>query len=354
MFKRVFKKTISGVKKIGTQVRRRWKLALLVLVVLAAASFFFYSQQRAAQPKVTFIKPEHTDLTKTLEVSGVVDAKEKAALRFAAGGKVVYLGAQEGDWVKKGQTIASIDQRELQKRLQQDLNAYIRERWDWESTQDATDYTVEELETRRDIDKQQTQLNDSVLDVEIRSIAITNSYLTAPFAGILVTSPLTVTGVQLAANEAFEIINPTTLVFKAAVDEADLGLVKLAQTANINLDSYPNESITASVSAISYKSQQASSGTVFVIDLPLTGDNLLSKYRLGMNGDAILNLETRTNVLAIPLDATRTRDDKTYVDVKTGENTFEEREIQVGLETDDMIEVTSGLSGDDEIVLPES
>lgn len=353
ILKKFLRPVTTRLKKIGLGLRRRWKLVAIILIVAALIGGYLITQSRANQPKLTFVRPEYTNLTKTLEISGVVDAKEKASMRFAAGGKVVYLGAEEGDWVKKGQTIATIDQRELQKRLQQDLNAFVRERWDWESTQDATDYHVEELETRRDIDQQQTQLNDTVLNVEIRQIAISNSYLTAPFAGVLVSSPLSVAGVHLSPSEAFEIVNPSTLVFKAAVDEADISQVYLGEIGDINLDAYPDDPITATVSAIGFKSQQSASGTVFVIDLPLTGVDAVNRYRLGMNGDVILNVETKENVLAIPLDTTRQRDGKTYVDVRTGETTYEEREITIGLETDDLVEVTSGLSPEDEILLPE-
>lgn len=354
MLRKILTRILRFIKKIARQLKKRWKLLLILLGIAAGAAFLIYRNQQANQPNPTFIKPERTTLTKTLEISGVVDAQEKAAMRFAIGGKVVYLGAEEGDWVKKGQTIASLDQRTLQKQLQKDFNSYIRERWDWESTQDATDYDVEELETRRDIDQQQTQLNDTVLDIEIRDIAIQESRLSAPFAGVLVQSPLTVAGVQISASDIFEVVNPATLVFKAAVDESDIALVKPGQVGEINLDAYSDQPLTASVSAIGYKSQQASTGTVFVIDLPIVGEDLLNRYRLGMNGDVVLEIETKSNVLAIPLDATRQRDTKTYVDVRTGETSFAEREIQTGLETDDMIEVVSGLTEDEEIVLPES
>lgn len=341
------------VKRVATGLRQRWKLALILTIIILGGLYYLYSSQQAARPSITFVRPQFQDLTKTLEVSGVIDAQEKAALRFANGGRVVYIGAKEGAWVRKGQTIASIDQRELQSRLQQDLNAYTRQRWDWENTQDVTDYQVEDIGTRRSIDQQQTQLDDTVINVEIRQIAITNAYLTAPFAGVLVSSPLTVPGVHIAPNEAFELINPNTLLFKAAVDESDIGLVRVGQVGEISLDAYPNQPISASVSAISFKSQQASSGTAFVIDLPLLGEDRMSRYRLGMNGDVIINIETKKNVLTIPLDATRQRDGRTFVDVRTGEFTFEEREIQVGLETDDLIEVVSGLTTADEIVLPD-
>ena len=72
-----------------------------------------------------------------------------------------------------------------------------------------------------------------------------------------------------------------------------------------------------------------------------------------MNGDATITLQTSNDTLIIPLDATSTRDDKTYVQVKTGEGKTEEREISTGIETDTQLEVLSGLSENDEIVLPE-
>jgi len=341
------------INKAITWIKEHWKLLGIITLVVLGISFFLYRRSQAAQPVLTFTKPEVKDIAKTLEISGVVDAKEKANLRFAAGGKIVYLGAKTGDSIKKNQTIATIDRAQLQKQLQQDLNAYTRERLDWETTQDGSDYPVEPLVERREIDKEQTQLNDTVLTVEIRDIAIRNTVLSAPFAGILVTSPTNVVGVNVLASEAFEVVNPDSLVFLAAVDESDLSLVKLGLPTELTLDAYPNEPIQGNVNFIAYKSQQSGSGTtVFVVEIPLTGSDLLSRYRLGMNGDAQITLDTRTNVLTIPLDATRDRDGKTFVDVRTGENTAEEREIQTGLMTDNDVEVMRGLTTNDEVVLP--
>jgi len=352
-FRRVISPLTRAAGSTGHFIKRRWKLLLFLLVIASLAGWFWYRRTKAAEVTYVFASPTYQNLTKSLEVSGLVDAKQKANLRFALGGKVVYLGVKEGDWVKKGQTIATIDQRELQKRLQQDLNAYIRERWDWETTQDRTDYHVEPLATRKSIDQEQTQLNDTVLDVEIRDIAISNTRLSAPFAGILVSSPLTTAGVNLAASEGFEVINPDTLVFKAAVDEADIAGVNLGLEAQIEFDAYPDQPITASVSAIAFKSQQSSSGTVFVVELPIQGQDLLTRYRLGMNGDVKIVLQTKNNVLTIPLDATRQRDGKTYVDLRTGEKTIAEREITTGLETDESVEVITGLTTSDEVVVPQ-
>jgi len=334
-------------------IRRRWKLILIVLLIAAGGGYWQYRRAEAAKPDLTFEKPRTQDLTKTIQVSGVVDAKQKASLRFAAGGKVVYLGAQPGDMVKKWQTIATIDRRELEKRLQQDLNAYMRERWDWEATQDATDYHVETLPTRRRIDKEQWDLDDTVLNVEIRDIAIKNTVITAPFAGILTAAPTTVTGVNLGLTDAFELVDPATLVFRAGIDEADISQIQVGQVAEIELDAYPDEKITTYVKSIDFKSSQSSSGTVFIVEFPIEQPDALQKMRLGMNGDVNITVDTRKQVLVIPLDATRDRDDKTVVDVRTGEFTYEEREIEVDLETEDTVEVTRGLNLTDEVLIPQ-
>lgn len=334
-------------------LKRRWKLVLILLIILGIASFVLYRRSQAQNKPQTFVKPENRDLAKTVEVSGVLDADEKATLRFAAGGKVTYIGAAEGETVKKGELLAQIDQRELQKRLQQDLNNYANERLDWDQTLETNkDKALTNTDTRNQ-QSDQLDLNNTILNVEIRDIAIRETRLFSPIAGVLVTRPSTTAGVSLLATDIFEVINPASLVFKAAVDEADIALVKPGQMATIELDAYPDEPIKTTVSFIAPKSQQSTTGTVFLVKMPVPGDSTLSKYRLGMNGDVTITLETRNNVLTIPIDATRQRDDKVYVDVKSGETTVE-KEVELGLETDEYVQVLSGLTPNDEVLMPEA
>lgn len=334
------------------RIKTHWKLSLGIFLVLVLLGFWQYRRSQANQVVLTFEKPHLGDLTKTIQVSGLVDAQQKANMRFAAGGKVVYLGAQEGEFVKKGQTIATIDRRELEKRLQQDLNTFMNQRLDWDQTNEDVfqgTYTTEEERLRQ---QAQNNLNNEVLDVEIRDIAIRNTVLSAPFAGILVSSPTTVIGVNLLATDVFEIVDPATLIFKAGVDEADIGAIRPGQLARIELDAYPDQLVETRVASIDLRSTQGTNGTLFIVKMLLNSDDV-QRYRLGMNGDVTIEVETRENTLIIPLDATRQRDDKVFVDVKTGENTSAEREITTGLETDDEIEVLKGLTVDDEVLIPE-
>ncbi|NCO11984.1 MAG: hypothetical protein COZ34_03065 [Candidatus Pacebacteria bacterium CG_4_10_14_3_um_filter_34_15] len=345
--KNIFSSTLN-------QMKKRWKLSsIIAVVVILILVFVVRSNATKNNLQLKFEHPVKNSITKTLEISGHVDAKQKARLRFAAGGKVVYLGAQEGDIVKKWQTIASIDAASLAKTLQKDLNLYMKERWDWETTTDNNKGQSLDTVEQRTVDKEQWDLNNTVIDVEIQDIAIKNTTIYTPFEGILTSSPTTVTGVQLLASDYFEIVNPNSLIFRAAVDESDISFISEGQTANLVLDSYPNEIISTTVSYVSFVSTETSSGTAFIIEFPLnetTNSNLL---RIGMNGDINIVLETKNNVLTIPTISITQRENKIFVNVKTGENQSEEKEIKIGLETDDTVEVLEGLSESDEIVVPE-
>lgn len=343
----------SLTKKSLTQLKRRWKLLLFVALVLAGGFFYWFQRVEGQKQELVFDSPTIQDLTKTLEISGFVDAKEKVRLRFAAGGKVTYIGAKEGDMVTKWQTIATIDQRTLQKQIEQDLNRYMQERWDWENTLDDTQDRWLDDQEQRAKDQEQWDLDNKVLDVEIRNIAIQNTVLSAPFAGILTVSPTPVAGVQLLATDYFELVNPDTLVFNARIDEADIALVTEGLPATITLDAFPDQEMASTISYIAFTSSETASGTVFQVEFPIANSPQASSLRLGMNGDAAIELATVQNVLTVPIIATKQRDGITYVDVRTGEDTYEERKIEVGLETEDWIEVRSGLVESDQILLPE-
>lgn len=343
----------SKITRLASKIKTKWKLVLGILLVLTVGLFFVFKSQAANKVELKFEHPVKQTITKTLEVSGHVDAKEKVRLRFIAGGKLVYIGAKEGDTIKKWQTIATIDQATLKKQLEKDLNNYLKERWDWEDLQDENKDKYLSTSEQRSEDKDQFDLNNTVLDVEIRDIAIQNSAIYSPIDGILTVAPTSVAGMQVLATDYFEIVNPDTLVFRAAVDESDIGLISLGQKGTLYLDSFDDIQLNTQVDYISYTSTETTSGTSFIVEFPLSEMEISNTLRIGMNGDIEVLLEQKDDVLTIPLIAVIEREDKVYVMVKSGENRSEEREIEIGLETDELVEVISGLSEADEVVIPE-
>lgn len=340
------------------QLRKRWKLIIVLVLILGAGGFWYQSQQAKSSPELTYQNPVTKDLKKTLSISGVIDAKEKARLRFLAGGKIVYLSAKEGDLVKKGQTIATTDSKATQKQLEQDLNVFLKERLDYDQTDvDVYRDSLYTLDEERVREKATMDLRNQALSVEIRTESINSNRLSAPFNGILTVSPTNVTGVQLTGTDYFEIVNPETLIFRATVDELDLAGLKTGQPAEFELDALENTSFYTTVNYISYTGTNTSTKTVFFVEFPIDliryGADM---FRIGMNGEARITIDTRSNVLTIPLESTRERNGKTFVDIaKNGDpksKEVEEREIVVGMVANEEIEVLSGLSESDLVVIP--
>lgn len=343
---------IDKIKPLIKLIKKRWKISLAIIVVIFLIIGWQIKKANANKIELNFEEVKRTSLTKTLDISGIVDAKQRARMRFLVGGKLVYLGAYEGEWVKKWQTIASIDKAALQKQLNQNLNAYMSERWDFEDGQDSYNYNLETKDIRKTLDKQQWDLENTVLTVEIKDIAIKNSSLYSPFAGVLVKSPSSVTGVQLLTTDYFEIVNPKTLIFRAEVDESDIGLLSINQQTKIELDAYDEETLDTYLNYIAYSSSVNSTGTVFIVEFPINSEDI-DKYRIGMNGDASIILESKDNIIVVPFEATISRDGKDYINIKNDKGEVEEKEIILSLATDDYVEVTSGLEEGDFILIPE-
>ena len=295
------------------------------------------------------------DLVKTLEVSGEVDAKEKVDLHFVAGSRLSWVGVSQGGWVNKWQAIASVDTRTLQKQLKQDLNNFAKEFRDHDQILDDYDfYGIPDLnrEVRRILENAQFDLENEVLDVEIRDLSIRLSSLVTPIAGIVTHMDEPLAGVNIAPTDIFQIVNPETVVFRVVVDEEDIGLVGLNQKAVVELDAFLDEIIETSVNSIAFSpSASEGGGTGYEVEFLLPVSNESLKYKLGMNGTVEIVLDRKNGVLAIPSEIVIFRDGKWFVDKRVN-GELERVEIEVGLETDDYIEVISGLAEGDEVVLP--
>jgi RND family efflux transporter MFP subunit len=343
---------MSKIKKFFS--KKNWKLLVIIAVVVFLGIVILWNRQKNQETQFLEHQVEKQDITQSLVLSGTLDAKERVYLNFLAGGKLVYLGAKEGEWVKKWQTIASIDARDLQKNLEKNLNFYENRRFDWDAqVEEDKDQvlTDDEIRARK---QDQNLLDNTVLDVELISVATTNRVMTAPFAGILLSMPSQVTGVTLAPSDVFELVNPQTLLIRAELDEIDLSLVSLGQGANLIFDAYPEEIIRSEINFIALKSTMGSTGTVFRLELPMTGVEDLSKYRLGMNADVEIELAKKTDVLVIPLEAISSQQGQTVVKVKDqSRQGYEERVVELGLESDEMAEIKSGLT-EGEIILIEN
>jgi multidrug efflux pump subunit AcrA (membrane-fusion protein) len=71
----------------------------------------------------------------------------------------------------------------------------------------------------------------------------------------------------------------------------------------------------------------------------------------GMFGTALLTLENREDVVAVPVQAVAGHDTKPTVLVVNGQNVLEERAVTLGLETPEWAEITAGITEGEAVVV---
>jgi len=312
-------------------------------------------EKTGSSDKITTYTVKKDTIKETLTISGELDAEEKITIRFQSSGLISWVGVKKGDLVKKNQLIASLDHKEVKKNLEKYLNTYLKSRWDFEQTKDTwrdTPYWGLDEHGRRELDraleKAQFDLNNSVLDVELKDIALRYASLYSPIDGIVTSVAAPVAGVHVTATQSeIEVVNPNSLYFSLLPDQTEVTKLQASMSANIIFDSYPDETVTGSIERIDFTPKSGETNTVYEVKItfPSTHGNL-TKYRIGMTGDATFTILEKPDVLLIPTTAIKIDKEKKYVMKKSGTKK-EKIFVDVGIESDQMAEITGGLAEGD-------
>lgn len=337
----------------------RHKRIFGVLAIIVVAGILFRSQIKAKVAPTPIYKTatvEKKTLEKIVSASGKVKADEEVTLKFQTSGYLNWVGVKKGDYVKKWQAIAKLDAEELKKNLEKYLRDYSIERNDFEETRrvdypflnpgDALTNTV-----KRILEKNQWDLDKTVLDVEIKNLALKYATLWSPIDGVVTSIDAPFAGVNITPTTAqFTISNPNKLIFAAKVDEVDIRSVKIGQNAKIVLDAYPDEIISAQVDRVDFTATTTSSGgTAFEVKF-LLPENLAEKFKIGMNGDAEIILGQEADALAIPLEAVREKDSQNYVWLLESGKPVE-KIVKTGFSNDSDTQILEGVSEGQTVII---
>lgn len=195
-------------------------------------------------------------------------------------------------------------------------------------------------------------------DKAIRDIE--NGIVRAPIAGVVFLDSFTGTSLQgpprkIAKNQGVSpqapicrIVDASRMKFTADVDEADIAIAKKGQRATVTLDAFTDKDFKGSITALSVISKTTQSGgSAFAVDvmLPVGASGL----RVGMSGTADITVAKRPSALQVPIEAVVERDGKDVVFV-VEDGKAKLVPVALGLSTDTVYEVKSGLSAGQRVI----
>jgi len=184
-------------------------------------------------------------------------------------------------------------------------------------------------------------------------------------------------GSQFQEDLIMIVADLTEMEAQVNVDENDIVNVQLGQEAEIKVDALFGETLKGTVYEISNTANTDAQGTTnqkteFEVKIAISGE--ISKLRPGMTASADVSTMTKTDVIGVPIQsvAVRTIDQLTLEgeEVSEAEERFtadddgfveivfcvEEdgrvvaKQVKTGIQSDDMIEIISGVEENDEVV----
>jgi len=172
--------------------------------------------------------------------------------------------------------------------------------------------------------------------------------LVAPLSGVIILRNVVV-GQTVDATTVIYAMSDK-LIVKADVDETDIGRVRMGMPAAITLDSYPNEPIQGTVFQILYEGVNVSN--VITYGVKIEPKNVPPFFRSQMTANISLIANKKDDVVLLPESAIQpSPSGERQVMVPGPDGKPLARTVQVGLETGDQAEITSGISDGEQVLI---
>ena len=256
--------------------------------------------------------------------SGTFEANLTQTVVATGSGEVVSLNVSAGSRVSAGQVLATLGGSSAQTSLE---NASI-------------------------------SLQNAQLSLQNAQDALDNYTITAPISGTVIeknfkagdtidNNSLTAAGGTLAV-----LYDMSTLTFEMKIDEKDINKVKVGQEVTITADAVEGVTFSGVVDTVNINGTTVSGQTNYPVTVVINDPQDLKP---GMNVSADIIVERAGTVLCVPVDAVNRGSDKPTVQVAqegaldengnvVDPSKLETREVTLGRNDNDNIEITSGLS----------
>lgn len=283
-----------------------------LMMALAACSMGKKDEESTTSPiPVRIGKPQLREDRESVSVSGTVTSPDAPSnVSFLVSGRVVSVGPREGDYVKKGQILASIDPTDYRLDLarakaQTDQTRVGYKRAEDEHRRMKMLYDSKSLapndyqKFKATYDSAAQQYEQAVASEKLSRKRLADATLCAPVNGFI--SKRSVEPGQMASpgQSVFEIVQLDTVEVNVGVPETDIHLVRVGQKAAVTLPALPRESFEGTVRVINVSADSGTRTFMTRITIP----NPKHTLRINMVAEARIRGDRTVKMLMLPSEA---------------------------------------------------
>jgi len=336
-------------------------ICLLVGCSRGSASDEEGAAKNAVVAEVTVAKVERATISRSLSVSGTINARPNQDVRVSSlvAGRIAEMLVAEGEAVQKDQVLARIDDRPYRDQLQQAeataqqakaqlANARLaRQR---EETLFGRGISarkeVEDARLQEKLGESAVQQGDAAL--ALARLQLSRTEVRSPLAGTVVKRLLSageaVDGT--AAQPIMQVANLSAVELFGNVPAEYLGRIRVGQKMEVTSDAFPEAKWEGRVVAVSPAVDASTNMGLVRIELPNPGAHL----RYGMYLSVELPVETHEGALVVPQNAVYRNEEGSPLVYRVKGDTVEAVPVTRGIQSGNRVEVTGAVQPGDTVV----
>jgi len=357
---------------------RRFLYPALATLCIALVGVFLFARTRGGvalrPPEVTTTRASlvtPTQASTVLTASGYIVARSKAEISPKSVGRIAWINLEEGQRVKKGELVARLEAQELEAQKR--------------SSQAQRDQTLAQLQNARLDRKRARQMLDEKIgteqafdtaDAQVKAFEaqvtsfeaqaryyeeqIKNAEIHAPIDGVVTVkkaflgetvAPQGFGGAGSAGATFAVIVDLSSLEMEADINEQNVGKLVLGQPAEVALDAYPDKPYKARLRQIVPTADRQKGSVKVKIEIHDKDVKVLPEMScrvVFLNPLARVDEKAKAKVMVPSASVVEIGGDKGVLLVGNEKATF--KSLAFGPAAGAQVEVTSGLSGGEEIV----
>lgn len=344
-----------------TTIGRAICLSLLGLSLAACNGGHKKPEAQSEAVPVSLGKVRKIQERESIAASGsIATPNAPAHAGFLVSGKVVSVGPREGDFVGKGQALASIElldydlqvaaakaqTEQTQVGLQRAEDEFRRMKMLYDSRSMASN---DFLKFKAAYDAARQQYEQTLASEKLIRKRMADATLIAPISGYIAKRSIEPGAVAAPGQPAFEIVQMDPLEVTVGVPETDVRLVRVGQKATVTVPALPGKVFTGTVRIINVAADPATRTYMTRISVP-NPERLL---RVGMVAEATIHGDRTIAMTTLPGDAV-VRDPQgapqVFVYYPDQKRVYAKR-VEIGAAVNKDVQIKSGLSGNELIVL---
>ena len=350
-------------------------IVLIVLAAFGATLWFLYQKSQSKPQRFSTETPAVRDIVKKTVATGALVPREEIEIKPRVSGIIESLLVEPGQKVEKEQVIARIaivpnvaNLNRAEAQVEAARISFNSAKREFERHQGLFERKVisgAEMESRRvtfELRKQELDAARSNLQIVRKGAARKgkkgdNTEVRSTVSGTALELPVK-PGASVIESNTFNpgttiavVADMSDMIFQGQVDESEVGRLHEGMELDIKIGALDNEVLKGKLEYIAPKGVAAEGVIQFEVKAAIEAkDGLLLRANYSANADIVL--QRKSQVLTINERLLQFDKGKPFVEVEVAEQTFERRDLEVGLSDGIYIEVLSGVTADTRIKRP--